>query len=298
MSTFFQYIAPLAFAATLISGGNVFGQMSEQVLKEAITLWPLAGNSGDPFTEEEHRILEEKWKRIAEIGEEAMSRALLVFYRQKAGSERPFSFKTSILPADPDWEQYTFETDSREKGLMAAILVNDPRRTAEFLPVLRDRMQWLIKHVPADKHPAEIAVNEVASSAQYMLVRGTAEDKKLVSDLRAAYEKLQNPFGAQKVEAIDVNTQNIEHIIRDVNQARLPFAFSFSPAADPGQKTKKQTDGDADLNSGEKRLAQHDARNGVNLKSSNDQNRSWLVGLLVIVAATIGAAWMLLRKRK
>lgn len=281
MKTFYNYFVLLAIAAEFATSGSALGQVPETVLKEAVTLWPLATNSGDPFTDEEHRILALKWKRITEIGEDTMSRALLVFYKEKAGVERSFSFNSSITRSDPDWEPYVFEHDSLEKGLMAGILIDDPRRTAEFLPMLRERMRWLIKHVPDDKPPAAVAVNEVASSAQYMLVRGTAEDKQLVNELRAAYEKLQTPYGAQKVEAIDMNIQDADRSVRYAKEARLPF-IAHGVSSNP-------------ISSSSGQRATPDKAITTAANEKEHFGRSTL--LLLVIATAIGAAWLLLRKR-
>lgn len=170
-------------------------------------------------------IVEKTKRRVEQIGADEMGRALVVLYKQRAGIDHYCRYLENIPITTPDWEQFYFQEDSTENAALLRMLMNDPRRVVETLTFVRERVQWLIKHVPHDERPTLIDTSEIAASTCYLMLHGTGNDKKLVDQLLAAYEGSSSRTAAIKIETIRnvIDNQELMENLEKTNPSPYPF---------------------------------------------------------------------------
>lgn len=225
---FMNSLNPFLFVTICLYAG--YSAAAEQdppseVVKEVGGLWMVASPLWDAYSEQERAEAEARWNRIEEIGEDQASRALVVLYQQKAGVERPFTKEPppgEIPDPGPDRDLYTLVVDSRDKAMMTMILTRDPRRVAKFLPILRERLRWLISYVPNDHGVSALDPVEISAVARYVVKYGNEEDRRLLKELGQKYTESSVPGGGSKAEAIREHFENAAEIAKHDRQG-FPF---------------------------------------------------------------------------
>ena len=286
---------PLVVASPIIAAS----ELTSEILREAVGLWKFASGLGDPYSAEEKAEAEAAWKRMEEIGEETMSRALVVLYQQRAGVERPFSFDTSLGPPKQDefWPRLAFRADSKEKAWITRLLLLDPRRTHEFLPLLRERVKWLIGHVPYDRNPEEVDPFEIGYAVQYLLIYGAEDDRHLVNELGAKYDQSPLP-SAEKAGTINDVKSNLQWLVN--HDKTRPFPFVRRVAGSAPQPASLATPVEGDQTTPPQRQpvkpVPPDSRAIELLPGQpNSVSRAWIWWLLAVCGA-LGGLWLLVRK--
>ncbi|TLD71889.1 hypothetical protein FEM03_03955 [Phragmitibacter flavus] len=304
MNAFRTNISILYACVVLLHPASVLAEQDipPQILVEAAKLWQRASplRDGTDGSEREMREALDEWSRIDEIGEDTMSRALLIFYQQMAGVER-FSLRMKSIPkTDPDFRHFAVTEDSKEKGEMLMLLIRDPRRTEELLPLVRKRVNWLIDNVPNDKPPAPLDTLEIGASAEYLLIHGTASDKRLIEKLRQRYDESPLPQATERIAALQNVEGNIEWLKGVLKRDPLPFVRRIMQPKQPSSAGLPSSDHESQTD----QPVVHDSQSTSLLRptlSSYPQSRDRGIPVeLMVVAGIIAlmlAAWFALKLR-